>query len=126
MLKKLKKFLNNKYVSLIANAGYMIGWIFAYDYGVLLWYFLITTSVLLLLFWKELYSVMKLGGEVYADWCKMQSYKITKKVYKDYVNEEMEGKLKAKEEVRKEDLDESIGNNRIITENKEMDDSKAD
>ena len=42
----------------------------------------------------------------------------------DFIDESKN--MKVKEEVRKEDLDESIGNNRIITENKEMDDSKAD
>jgi len=44
---------------------------------------------------------MKMGGDLYADWCREKSYKITKKVYKDYSIPEMEKKLE-EEKVKNE------------------------
>ena len=85
----------NKWVSRVVNVSYIVGMIVSLEGGWFLKYILYTTILLCILFWKNLYGFMKLGGDMYADWCQSKSYKITKKLYPGYVNEEQEKKDKA-------------------------------
>lgn len=87
-MKKIKKLLANKYVSWTWNIGYIIGWIVSIEQGWYGWYFLGTTALMLLLYWKPLYGIMKFGGDMYAAFCKKQSLKLTQKVYPTYKRDE--------------------------------------
>ena len=93
MIKAIKKKLANKYVSWVFNIGFIVLLIVSIEGGWYLWFLLISTIFLTVFYWHELYRIMKAGGELYASFCKEKSYQITKKVYKDYRNEEMEQTL---------------------------------
>jgi len=92
--KMLKNFLKNKWVSMAVNIGYMVGWVWSIEGGFVIKYLLISTAIMLVLFWKPLVAVMKAGGDMYAGFCRKQSYKLTKRVYKGYTDPEREELLK--------------------------------
>ena len=95
------RLASNKWVSRTVDIAYIIGFIISIEGGWMLKYVFYTTLVLCILFYKPLYQIMKMGGDLYADWCREKSYKITKKVYKDYSIPEMEKKLE-EEKVKNE------------------------
>ena len=94
--KAFKAFLGKGKVSMAINIGYILGWVWSIEFGYFLWYFFITTTLALLLFWKPLIEIMKFGGDVYASFCREKSYKLTKKIYKGYERKDMEDMLKEK------------------------------
>ena len=88
MNKTINKIMHNKYFTIIFNIIYILGFVVAKERGFMLWYFLITTTLMTVAFWKPLYSIMKVGGDMYASWCRDKSYQLTKKVYPGYEREE--------------------------------------
>ena len=86
---KLSTLKTNKWVSRIFNISYILGLIYAFEKGVTLWYMLITSLVIGILFWKQLWGFMTLGGELYASWCRKTAEKTVNKMnpWKDHVEE---------------------------------------
>ena len=84
-----KEFLRNKWFSRFINVAYILGFIWAIGAGVYGWYFLITAGIFLLLFGKQLWKFMKMGGDMYANWCRSTARKTVGKVnpWKDHVEE---------------------------------------
>jgi len=85
----------NKWVSRAVDIGYILGLILSIEGGWFLKYILYTTILFCVLFHKSLYKFMKMGGDMYADWCMAKSYKITKKFYPDYEDKRSEELIKA-------------------------------
>ena len=84
-----KELLRNKWFTRFINIAYILGFIWAIGAGFYGWYFLITTTLFLLLFGKQLWNFMKLGGDLYASWCQKTAKKTVGKVnpWKDHVEE---------------------------------------
>lgn len=59
----------NKYLGYTLNIGYIIGFIISIEYKVVLWYILITTALMLIIYWKQLCHFWFIGAEWYADKC---------------------------------------------------------
>lgn len=71
------------YGMLVGNLLYFVGiYVFAKQ-GLLLWYFLVTTLLLVLIYRKQLWMFMNVGGRMYADFCMDKSGSIFGKFNKD-------------------------------------------
>ena len=77
MKKLLKKLYHHRYAGFVLNGAYMIGIIVAREYGVMLGYLLISTALLMIIYWKPVYLVMKYGSELYVEYC----YKVAEKTF---------------------------------------------
>jgi len=64
------------------NALYLAGIFASIKQGYLILYLLITTTLMILIWRKPLWQIMKVGGELYAAFCWSKSAKILKKVDK--------------------------------------------
>jgi len=80
---------HNKWVSRIFNVSYIIALIYCIDKGIFLWFMLISSLVVGILYWKQLYGIMRAGGDFYADWCRKTADKTVNKMnpWKDHVEE---------------------------------------
>lgn len=79
-------FLNNKYVSWTINIAYFIGLIWSIETGYYGIYFLITTLMMIIVFWKPLIATMKLGANLYTEWS-MKTAKNTIGKYNPYISD---------------------------------------
>lgn len=86
---KLLPGIKNKWTSRAFNILYLVGWIAAIELGYKMWYFLGSTVLLLILFWKPLYKIMKHGGDLYASWCRKTADKTVNKFnpWKEHIEE---------------------------------------
>lgn len=69
--------------TLILNISYILGWVIAAERGFVLWYLLITTILMVGFYHKQLWKMMKLGGDMYAEFCRKTSKRMVDKVLKD-------------------------------------------
>ena len=60
----------------IINYGWLVGWIIAISKGYSLHYFFGTMILGTILYHKQLWHIMKMGGEMYADYCESMIKKI--------------------------------------------------
>ena len=81
MLKKLRQLRKHKYAGLVVNAAYLIGWVFAVERGVGLWYLLITSILMGIFFWKQMWYMMNKGSEWYQEFCYSTSRKINDRIF---------------------------------------------
>jgi uncharacterized membrane protein len=61
--------LNNKYLSWAINIGYFVGLIISIEGGFYGKYLIITTLLMIIVFWKPLIEFMKAFSVIYTNWC---------------------------------------------------------
>jgi len=74
------KEIYNRYKMIAGNILYLVGMVIAFDKGLGLWYFLISSVLMVAFFYKPLWQVMKFGGDMYYNFSRKQGDKL----YKQY------------------------------------------
>jgi len=64
-----QNILNKKWFNITFNILYFGGLIIAIDQGFIGWFMLISSVLLAVVFWKPLIKIMKLGSEIYTEFC---------------------------------------------------------
>ena len=72
-----------KATNLTINVIYFIGLAFAWEYGVTLIYFSLTSLLFVIFYWKKFKAFTVTLGEMYADWLDKIGKKMRKKVFKE-------------------------------------------
>lgn len=68
----------NKHKLTILNWSYIIGLIVAIEFGFAFWYMIITTGLIIVIYHKPLWKLIKFGADYYEDFCRKKGKDLVK------------------------------------------------